>query len=326
MRLQLANGKFNDKQVVDKAALAETHHPHVLTGFNPFTQLPTFYGLGWNVSYDPEGRLRLNHSGAFALGAATYANLVPAEQLGIVVLTNAYPLGIAEALGTTFMDTALYGKPTQDWFALFKQVYSNPAAIGTELGFDYSKPPASSAPALKNSAYFGRYTNDYFGGISIVEKDGGLAIVEGPKNKTFAMTHYDRDTFTYETEGENAVGRSGITFTIGPDGQAAQVVVENLNVRGEGTFKRESTPQAGSQTSAPVPATHDFAGLVEIGGGRKIFLECHGSGIPTVIFESGYRNDADIWSAQLEPGASAVFPEVARFTRVCAYDRPGTFS
>jgi hypothetical protein len=25
---------------------------------------------------------------------------------------------------------------------------------------------------------------------------------------------------------------------IGPDGQATQVVVENLNVRGEGTFKR----------------------------------------------------------------------------------------
>src|SRR5437016_6453396 len=238
MRLQLANGKFNDKQVVDKAALAETHHPHVLTGFNPFTQLPTFYGLGWNVSYDPEGRLRLNHSGAFALGAATYANLVPAEQLGIVVLTNAYPLGIAEALGTTFMDTALYGKPTQDWFALFKQVYSNPAAIGTELGFDYSKPPAWSAAALKSSAYVGRYTNDYFGGISIVEKDGGLVIVQGPKNKTFPMKHYDRDTFTYETEGENAVVRSGITFTVGPDGKAAQVVVENLNVRGEGTFKR----------------------------------------------------------------------------------------
>src|SRR6059036_549446 len=110
MRLQLANGKFEGKQVVDEKALAETHHPHMLTGFNPFTQLPTFYGLGWNVSYDPEGRLRLNHSGAFGLGAATYVNLVPAEQLGIVVLTNAYPLGIAEALGTTFLDIALYGK------------------------------------------------------------------------------------------------------------------------------------------------------------------------------------------------------------------------
>src|SRR6266700_1140095 len=118
MRLQLANGKFAGKQIVDEKALAETHHPHMLTGFSPFTGLPSFYGLGWNVSYDEQGRLRLNHSGAFALGAATYVNLVPAEQLGVVVLTNAYPIGIVEALGTTFLDTALYGKPTQDWFSI----------------------------------------------------------------------------------------------------------------------------------------------------------------------------------------------------------------
>src|SRR5947209_3846966 len=325
LRLQLANGKFEDKQIVDEKALAETHHPQMLTGFNPFTQLPTFYGLGWNVGYDQEGRLRLNHSGAFGLGTATYANLVPGEQLGIVVLTNAYPLGIAEALGTTFVDIALYGKPTQDWFPLFKQVYSNPAAIGTVLGFDYSKPPASATSALKNSAYTGKYTNDYFGDVSIVEKDGGLAIVEGPKNQTFPMKHYDRDMFTYETEGENAVGRSGITFTVGPDGKAAQVLVENLNVRGEGTFKRQSAPQVAPQSSAPVPTTGDFAGLVAIGDGRKMYLECRGSGSPTVILESGYRNDAAIWSAPLEPGMTTVFPQVARFTRVCAYDRPGTF-
>jgi CubicO group peptidase (beta-lactamase class C family) len=238
MRLQLANGKFGGKQIVDEKALAETHHPHMLTGFSPFTGLPGFYGLGWNVSYDQEGRLHLNHSGAFALGAATHVNLVPYEQLGIVVLTNAYPIGIAEALGTIFLDTALYGKPTQDWLAIFKHVFADPAAIGTFPGFDYSKPPASPSPASKNNAYLGRYTNDYFGDISIIEKDSGLAIVQGPKNKTFPMKHYDRDTFTYETQGENAVGRSGTTFTIGPDGKAAQVLVENLNVRGEGAFKR----------------------------------------------------------------------------------------
>src|SRR6266478_3588399 len=325
LRLQLGDGKFDGKQVVDKDALAETHHPQIRTGFNPFTQLPTFYGLGWNVSYDPEGRLRLNHSGAFGLGAATYVNLVPGEQLGVVVLTNAYPLGIAEALGTTFLDIALYGKPTQDWFAIFKQVYSNPAAIGTVLGFDYSKPLASSASPLKNSAYVGRYTNDFFGDISIVEKDGGLAIVQGPKNKTFPMKHYDRDTFTYETEGENAVGRSGITFTVGPDGKATQVIVENLNVRGEGTFKRDSASQGASRSNAPVPASGDFSGLVDIGAGRKMYLKCRGSGSPTIVLESGYRNDADIWSAQFEPGKSTIFPEVAKFTRVCAYDRPGTF-
>ena len=325
IRLQLANGKFDGKQIVSEKPLTETHHPHMLTGFNPFTSMPTFYGLGWNVSYDEQGRLRLNHSGGFDLGAATYVNLVPAEQLGIVVVTNGYPMGIPEALGTIFSDIALYGKPTQDWFPLYKQRFSDPATTGTVRGFDYSKPPASPAPALKNTAYLGKYANDFFGDIAIVEKDGGLAIVEGPKKLTFSLKHYDRDTFTYDTAGENAVGRSGVTFTIGPDGQATQVVVENLNAHGEGTFKRVSTTERASQSAAPASASGNFAGLIDIGAGRKMYLECSGSGSPTVVLESGYRNDADIWSAELEPGMSPVFPQVAKFTRVCAYDRPGTF-
>src|SRR6476646_6318278 len=325
IRLQLGNGKFDGKQIVSEKPLAETHHPQMLTGFNPFTDMPTFYGLGWNVSYDQQGRLRLNHSGGFDLGAATFVNLIPAEQLGIVVLTNGRPLGIPEALGTIFADTALYVKPTQDWFPLYKQRFSDPATTGTVLGFDYSKPPTSPAPALNNTAYLGKYANDFIGDIAIVEKDGGLAVVEGPKKLTFPLKHYDRDTFTYETTGENAVGRSGITFTIGPDGQATQVVVENLNAHGEGTFKRVSTQERTSESTAPGAASGNFAGLIDIGAGRKMYLACSGSGSPTVILESGYRNDADIWSAELEPGMSPVFSQVARFTRVCAYDRPGTF-
>lgn len=79
--------------------------------------------------------------------------------------------------------------------------------------------------------------------------------------------------------------------------------------------------------ATPVPTSGDFAGLVEIGGGRKMFLECRGEGGPTVILVSGYRNDADIWdSIAIDPasGQTAVLPGVAGFTRVCAYDRPGT--
>jgi pimeloyl-ACP methyl ester carboxylesterase len=79
--------------------------------------------------------------------------------------------------------------------------------------------------------------------------------------------------------------------------------------------------------ATPVPATGDVAGLIDIGGGRKMFLECRGDGGPTVILVSGYRNDADIWdSVAIDPatGQTAVLPGVADFTRVCAYDRPGT--
>ena len=109
------------------------------------------------------------------------------------------------------------------------------------------------------------------------------------------------------------------------DSRAAEPIVENLNAHRGGTFKRVSTPEGTPQSSASKPGSDNFAGLVDIGAGRKMYLECRGSGSPTVILESGYRNDADIWSTELEAGMSPVFSQVAKFTRVCAYDRPGTF-
>ncbi|HVR46333.1 MAG TPA: alpha/beta hydrolase [Candidatus Binatia bacterium] len=74
-----------------------------------------------------------------------------------------------------------------------------------------------------------------------------------------------------------------------------------------------------------LPATGDFAGPVDIGDHRKIYLECSGQGSPTLVLISGKGNRADTWSTAAPdvPGPT-VFPTVAKFTRVCAYDRPGT--
>jgi pimeloyl-ACP methyl ester carboxylesterase len=56
-------------------------------------------------------------------------------------------------------------------------------------------------------------------------------------------------------------------------------------------------------------------------------FECQGTGSPTVVLEAGYRSSARVWSEdfrQLEPPRTMVLAGVAAFTRVCAYDRPGT--
>jgi pimeloyl-ACP methyl ester carboxylesterase len=86
---------------------------------------------------------------------------------------------------------------------------------------------------------------------------------------------------------------------------------------------------AQSATPAAAPATmDDYAGLVDIGG-RSLYLECHGTGSPTVILEAGYRASARYWSDDLlHPDAprTMVLPGVAEFTRVCTYDRPGTYA
>ncbi len=66
-------------------------------------------------------------------------------------------------------------------------------------------------------------------------------------------------------------------------------------------------------------ADGDLAGLVDIGDGRKMYLECRGMGSPTVLIVPGGRAAADEWTT-----TSPVFGDVAGFTRVCTYDRPGT--
>ena len=83
-----------------------------------------------------------------------------------------------------------------------------------------------------------------------------------------------------------------------------------------------STPEAASL----IPASGNFAGLVDIGG-RSIYLECQGTGSPTVVLIGGYRSSARYWTDDLlRPAAprTMVLPGVAQATRVCAYDRPGT--
>ena len=76
----------------------------------------------------------------------------------------------------------------------------------------------------------------------------------------------------------------------------------------------------------------DFSGLVDIGGGREMYMECQGTGYPTVVFASGGGDRTETWSKTLDssgqpvfPSKQAVLPAIAETNRVCTYDRPGTF-
>ncbi len=59
---------------------------------------------------------------------------------------------------------------------------------------------------------------------------------------------------------------------------------------------------------------HPPGKLVDVGGYR-LHLNCVGSGGPTVVLEYGHQGSYFDWSR--------VQPEIARFTRVCYYDRAG---
>ena len=67
--------------------------------------------------------------------------------------------------------------------------------------------------------------------------------------------------------------------------------------------------------------------VVDIGGGREMYIECEGAGSPTVLLVSGKGDRADTWQTnRLNPhnADASVFFQTAGLTRVCAYDRPRT--
>ncbi|RSS53681.1 DUF3471 domain-containing protein, partial [Streptomyces sp. WAC07061] len=85
----------------------------------------------------------------------------------------------------------------------------------------------------------GTYDNPYYGPLTVTaDAKGGLTLSLGPKPLRFPLTHYDGDTFSFETTGENAVGRTGVFFSEGEDGQSGKVRVEYLDQNHLGTFTR----------------------------------------------------------------------------------------
>jgi alpha/beta hydrolase family protein len=88
-----------------------------------------------------------------------------------------------------------------------------------------------------------------------------------------------------------------------------------------GSTSSSSTVSPSGPTSAGASspaATYDVPELVDIGGGRHLYVQCSGEGSPTVILESGDESDQFQWGS--------VRPAVSEHTRVCAYDRLGNGS
>jgi pimeloyl-ACP methyl ester carboxylesterase len=75
-------------------------------------------------------------------------------------------------------------------------------------------------------------------------------------------------------------------------------------------------PQALSADNSPADILYAQPGqLVSISGSR-LNLYCSGTGSPAVVFDSGFLDWAPAWST--------VQPKIAKWTRVCSYDRAGT--
>jgi pimeloyl-ACP methyl ester carboxylesterase len=78
---------------------------------------------------------------------------------------------------------------------------------------------------------------------------------------------------------------------------------------------RHEGQRAATVKAPPAPALAGPGRLVAIGSGRSLFLDCVGSGTPTVVLEAGLGANTFSWRD--------VQAQLGRTTRTCAYDRAG---
>ncbi|SCW58954.1 serine hydrolase [Ancylobacter rudongensis] len=239
MAMVLQGGTYAGTPVIDPTALLPAVLAETISSPSPaVVARPGFYGYGFNVSINPAGRVQLSHSGAFSSGAATAFTMLPSAGVGIIVLTNAWPLGAPEALAAEFTDLVQFGKIERDWLAAYGprlMVVNRP--LGSLVGKERPSNPASAA---RLSDYVGTYQSDYYGSLDIVRSGEGLAVRLGPAAKQYALAHWDGDAFTFEPSSENATDGSISLATFHKEGTGVgAVTIEYLDENGLGTFARK---------------------------------------------------------------------------------------
>ncbi|WP_194408689.1 serine hydrolase [Microbacterium cremeum] len=232
LRVVLASGVHDGDRFVSPEALLPAVSPEMPTGVpDPFGSRSGFYGYGFNVGTTAGGLVDVNHSGAFALGAGTVFKMLPAAQLGIVVLSNGAANGVPEAIATRFADIAQFGRERRDWLALYRGVFDEVMAPFGELVGE--EPPVDAAPAGELAAYAGEYENEYFGPARVSVEGETLVLGVGPTG-SWPLEHWSGDEFVFRPEGEN--GTPGTVSRATFDGDT--LVLEYFDQHDLGTFRR----------------------------------------------------------------------------------------
>jgi CubicO group peptidase (beta-lactamase class C family) len=238
LEMEMAGGVVGGQAILDPDALAETWLPHVIS--NPPdgpTGRASFYGIGLNVAYDDGGRLRVGHSGAFALGAGTAMTFFPAERVGVVVLTNGQPTGTGEAMVECFYDDLFRGGQTKDWVPLIGGYFD--AMMNPTPKKPYSQPTHEAIEQGPDERYIGTCGNELYGPVEVTAApDAGLQLTIGPDRQTYPLQPYDGDEMWWQFAGENAGPPAAATFEVGAGDRAERLTLDILDDEGLGTFTR----------------------------------------------------------------------------------------
>jgi CubicO group peptidase (beta-lactamase class C family) len=228
--LQLNHGKFLDPAGQDKVGrlFSEQQSKEMWTAQtilpigNPPPPLAGLksnfadYALGWGLR-DYHGRKLVGHTGGVG-GFVSRVMLVPEENLGVVILTNAEEGGAFDSILFHVLDH-YFNLPPTDWIAAYKSLkdVQEQTAAETMKKAEGAR-AADSKPSLPLEKYAGTYTDAWYGPITIKKEGPGLVMTfDHTPTMIGDLQHWQYDTFKAHWR-DRTIEDAFVTFSLNPDG------------------------------------------------------------------------------------------------------------
>ncbi len=182
------------------------------------------YGMGWQLS-DYQGSRMVWHTGGWP-GQVSRVTLVPDQNLGIVVLTNAEVGAAFNAVTYKALDLML-GTGNTDWNAAYGKAVAKAQANADESWAKHvAKRNAKLKPSLPLSSYEGTYRDPWYGDVRVFSERGKLRLQFGKTPDLIGtLEPWQGDTFIAKWDQRWLNGDAFITFNLDADGQIAQATM-----------------------------------------------------------------------------------------------------
>jgi len=245
VRLHLAGGEYKGAHLISSGAFKEMHEQQTIIRREPPWSLLRpdahflSYGLGWFL-HDYRGRKVVEHGGNID-GMSALVAMIPEEKLGVVILTNLNGTSLPTALMFKVFDAYL-GAPPKDWSAEMRNTIKGLEEQGAtaQKKLEESRVKGTQ-PSLALEKYAGTYKDDALGDAKVAFENGRLVL----RTPGFVadLEHWHYDTFRATFRDTVIIGKSFVTFTLGPEGKTDVVNISDLGA----AFKRapeEAKPAA----------------------------------------------------------------------------------